>query len=355
MQYQNGLRWNRTMKFSATRPHLLVLWLVALALLLPAATNSMAADLPGSKDHPLIKRFGGSEIVGYDVKRFDEYELQTSTFQEYDTKTKRRKYVQPPLQLEGSVTRLWYLAAGDASAAELVGNYRNELTSQGFRILYESSKDPNFVNRSNFLSVFGSVNIKASCREYVFLAADKDKARVLSAIKEQPEGNVYVYVTAVEWAGDDPVYTAKKGAYAAVDIVEVKPMQQNMVVVKADQMAKDLSGEGRVALYGIFFDTDSAVIKAESKPTLEEIAKLLRQDTALMLHVVGHTDNVGGFEHNIELSKRRASSVKDALVNQYGIAADRLTPNGVAYLAPIAANTTEEGRAKNRRVELVPR
>jgi outer membrane protein OmpA-like peptidoglycan-associated protein len=131
-------------------------------------------------------------------------------------------------------------------------------------------------------------------------------------------------------------------------------MTQNMVTVSADEMATAISTSGRIALYGILFDTNKAEIKPESRPALEEIAKLLQKETAMKLHVVGHTDNVGGYDSNLGLSKRRAEAVVSALSKEFGIAADRLTANGVAYLAPVAVNTTEEGRAKNRRVELVP-
>src|SRR5512147_2618348 len=77
--------------------------------LLTASTNpSWAADLPGSKDHPLLKRFGGSEIVAYDSKRFVEYELQTSTFTSFDLEAHKRRYATPPLALGGALTRIWY-------------------------------------------------------------------------------------------------------------------------------------------------------------------------------------------------------------------------------------------------------
>jgi outer membrane protein OmpA-like peptidoglycan-associated protein len=128
-----------------------------------------------------------------------------------------------------------------------------------------------------------------------------------------------------------------------------------MVKVNAEEMSRAISLDGRVALYGIFFDTNKADIKPESKPALDEIAVLLKQEPALNLHVVGHTDNVGGYEYNLNLSKQRADAVVKILTEQYGVKADRLTSNGVAYLAPVAANSSEDGRAKNRRVELVPR
>jgi outer membrane protein OmpA-like peptidoglycan-associated protein len=314
-----------------------------------------AADLAGAKDHPLLKRFGGSEIVAYEIKRFDAFDLQTSTFKRYNLETKQREFAGPPLKVEGARTRIWYESAGDTSATELIRNYQNELKSKGFRILYDSTQDPNATMWVNFLAPFAEMNIKTNRSYYIFYAADPKSIRVTSAKLERPEGDVYVYLTAIEWPKDDAIYKAKRGAYVAVDILEVQAMAQNMVVVSADEMSKAIAASGRVALYGILFDSNKADIKPESKPALEEIAKLLKKESDLKLHVVGHTDNVGGYEFNLNLSKRRADAVVAALVKEYGIAANRLTANGVAYLSPIAVNTNEEGRAKNRRVELVPR
>lgn len=329
-------------------------WILAIILGLPGG-SAWAADLPGAKDHPLLKRFAGSEIVGYEVKRFDTYELQTSTFKRYNLETKKREFAEPPLKLEGSRTQTWYEAPGDTSATELIRNYQNELKAQGFQMLYDSTNDAAATNWINFLAPFAGSNIKTSRSYYAFYSADTNGIRTTSAKKARPEGDVYVFLTAVEWPKDEPVYKAKRGAYVAVDIVEVRPMTQSMVVVSADEISKSLAASGRVALYGIFFDTNKAEIKPESRPALAEIAKLLKNEPDLKLHVVGHTDNVGGYDFNIGLSKRRAEAVVAALAREYGLAAQRLTPNGVAYLAPVAVNTTEEGRAKNRRVELVPR
>lgn len=331
-----------------------VLWLVLIPGLLLPCLAVRAADLPGSRDHSLLKRFGGSEIVGYDMKRFDAYELQTSTFKRFDLDTKRREFAEPPLKLEGARTQIWYEAQGDASSTELIRNYQNELRAQGFQVLYDSTQDPNAVDWTGFLASFGDADIKTSRSKYVFRAADPKGIRVTSAKLERPQGDVYVYLTALEWGRDDATYKARRGAYMAVDVVEVRPMTQNMVVVSADEMSKTIASSGRVALYGIFFDTNKAEIKPESKAALDEIAKLLKQEPGLKLHVVGHTDNVGGYESNMALSKRRAEAVVATLAKEYGIAQHRLTPNGVAYLAPVATNTTDEGRAKNRRVELVP-
>ena len=108
-------------------------------------------------------------------------------------------------------------------------------------------------------------------------------------------------------------------------------------------MAKDISSTGHVALYGIYFDTDKADLKAESQPTMQEIATLLKQDTALRLYIVGHTDNVGSHEYNIGLSERRAAAVVKELTGKHAIAATRLKPAGVGMLSPIAPTTVKRG------------
>ena len=140
---------------------------------------------------------------------------------------------------------------------------------------------------------------------------------------------------------------------AIVDLVEAKAREQKMVTVQASDMEKAIAGTGRIALYGIYFDFNKADIKPESDPTLEQIAQLLKRSSGMKLLVVGHTDNVGTFPFNLELSQRRAAATVSALAARYGIAKDRLTPVGVSFASPVATNKTDDGRAKNRRVELV--
>ena len=118
-------------------------------------------------------------------------------------------------------------------------------------------------------------------------------------------------------------------------------------------MSGSINNTGRVAVYGIYFDTDKAEVKAGSEKALQEIVKMLQSDPGMKLYVVGHTDNVGAFDHNVRLSKDRAASVVGALTKQYGIAASRLIPYGDGPTAPVASNDSDSGRAKNRRVELV--
>lgn len=137
-----------------------------------------------------------------------------------------------------------------------------------------------------------------------------------------------------------------------VNIIEKETMKQD-VVADASSMAGSIKETGKVALYGIYFDSGKAVLKSESKAALTEISKLLKADPDLKLYVVGHTDNVGKFESNMRLSMERAIAVVNALITQYGINATRLTGCGDGPTAPVASNDKEEGKALNRRVELV--
>jgi OOP family OmpA-OmpF porin len=125
------------------------------------------------------------------------------------------------------------------------------------------------------------------------------------------------------------------------------------IVANADVLSNDLKTTGHSAVYGIYFDTGKSEIKPESEQAIGEIAKLLKSDTGLKVYVVGHTDNVGGLEANMKLSRDRADAVVQALVRDHGIIASRLNAYGDGPYAPVASNDTEEGRAKNRRVELV--
>lgn len=135
-------------------------------------------------------------------------------------------------------------------------------------------------------------------------------------------------------------------------IVEKKGMEQH-IVADAAVLGKDIRSSGHVAVYGINFDTGKSTIRPESAQAIGEIAKLLKSDGSLKIYVVGHTDNVGGVDNNIRLSKDRADAVIQELVRNHGISQTRLIGYGCGLFAPVAPNDTDEGRAKNRRVELV--
>jgi outer membrane protein OmpA-like peptidoglycan-associated protein len=137
-----------------------------------------------------------------------------------------------------------------------------------------------------------------------------------------------------------------------IQIIERQAMKQD-IVINAAELQQGLTATGHIAVYDILFDTGKSDIKPESDTILKEIANLMRLNPALKLHVVGHTDNVGDLGTNMKLSQARAAAVVAALTSKHGVAAHRLTAFGAGPYAPVASNKTDEGKAKNRRVELV--
>jgi len=165
------------------------------------------------------------------------------------------------------------------------------------------------------------------------------KEKVLYAKVEEEGQEVWIEVAALN-------------SLYRLTVVEREQMKQK-VTVDPDALFGDIATTGRAVVYGIYFDLDSANIKPESKPNLKAIADMLKINTSLRLYVVGHTDMTGGIDYNVGLSLERAESVVKALVNEYGIAAGRLTGKGVGPLCPVGSNKDESGRKLNRRVELV--
>jgi outer membrane protein OmpA-like peptidoglycan-associated protein len=130
-------------------------------------------------------------------------------------------------------------------------------------------------------------------------------------------------------------------------------MESGLITVNAATLANDINRTGHASVYGIYFDTGKADVKPQSDATLKEIAKLLQGQPQLKLYVVGHTDNQGALDPNMDLSRRRAEAVLTALTTKYAVPAIRLRAYGCGPYSPVASNDSENGRAKNRRVELV--
>ena len=173
-------------------------------------------------------------------------------------------------------------------------------------------------------------------------------------VYEFEDGGVY-YVTLKVVKNKTEAWVLIEGAgngMYKVNVIEKEMMNQE-VVANAESLAGSIKETGKAAVYGIYFDTGKSEIKPESEPAISEIVKMLKADPKLRLYVVGHTDNVGAFDYNIKLSQARAAAVVRSLVSKHGIEASRLTAFGDGPTAPVASNNSEEGRAKNRRVELV--
>lgn len=250
-------------------------------------------DKQGSKDHPLLTRMPDFHIIDYSEKDFDKHEFFVQNGKKVSVEG-HKYYIQYNIN-QGAK------GPGDL---KVVRNIQNALTKIGGKVLFEGERPYN------------------------------------STVKLE-KGGKETWVTVSAWP-----------TLYRLTIVEKEVMKQE-VEANAEAMGNDINTTGHVSIYGIYFDTGKAEIKPESDAAIAEIAKLLKNNNALKVYVVGHTDNAGSFDANMKLSKDRADAVTNSLVSKHGIASSRLKAYGVSSLNPIASNKTEEGKAKNRRVELV--
>lgn len=317
-----------------------------LALLLVAPEGlAQNADVPGSEDHPMVTRYEGSFIDGYQVKDFDQHVLPLGPAVWNDT---HERVPEKQAVLEGRITRILYRGPKDRSTLEILRNYQSALEAAGFETLFTCGSDCG----NNFVSLlYGPMAMRIDTSTSSKSAFDIPKdVQYLAARLVDDSRTVHVSVLT---AFDNGFYEKSKQPVTLLEIIESRAMDTGMVTVDAEAIGKGIDATGHMAIYGVLFDTDSAAIKSESAPVLAEIAKLLQSRPELNILVVGHTDNQGSYEYNIGLSSKRANSVVRYLVEQHGIGEARMRAAGVGFLAPVATNDTPDGRARNRRVELV--
>jgi OmpA-OmpF porin, OOP family len=315
-------------------------------LVVGAALCLPGADLAGSQDPPGMKRYEGSEIIGFRAPKFDEFLLPLGR----PTSLAPAVYAKSQ-KIDGLLSRYTYLAPEGRTPVELMRNYQLEFARLGLTTLYQKAQGESgwFGPTLNDIATedeIGQILAYNEAQERVLVGKSKDAKPVYYFVF------VTVYKDGVRPDRLEKSVTAGR-ALAEVIVVTPEKLEQKMVFVNAADMAQSLADSGRVALYGLYFDTDKDVLRADSEPTLAEIAKLLQAHPQMKLHVVGHTDNQGKSDYNLDLGRRRAASVVLALTSKYGIAASRLDSFGAGPYAPVASNETEDGRAKNRRVELV--
>jgi OmpA-OmpF porin, OOP family len=253
-------------------------------------------DCEGSKDIPLFSRMKGFYIDIYEENPFNKYEFAINS-------TKKEN-------IEGHYYYAQYRANDNVtppSGLQIVRNYTNAAKAIGGKQIF---------------------SFEDGGEENVIIKILKNNAEVWIHIGAWSNGTYFVYM------------------------VEKELMNQE-IVADASSLVNSLKETGKVAVYGIYFDTDKSTLKPESAPSLEQIAKMLKENSNIKVYVVGHTDNAGTFDHNVKLSKERADSVIKELTTKYSVAAIRLQAFGSGPTAPVASNSTEDGKAKNRRVELV--
>ncbi len=261
-----------------------------LFLLMTCITANAQQDVRGSSDHPLFpNRMPGYSISNYQQQGFSSYRFRT----------------RPPQAIEGKYTRIHYYLkdmSQHPGGLAIRRNYENAIKAAGGEVLYSD-----------------------------------DNVSVMKVVRNGVE----------VWA-EVQASTKVAGRIYFMHIIEREPMKQ---VITADAMASAIDKDGFIAL-DIHFATGKADILPESQPMIDEIVSLLKKRSAMRVGVEGHTDNTGNPASNKTLSEARAKSVVAALTAA-GISPSRLEPAGFGQERPIADNRTEEGRAKNRRVEIV--
>ena len=333
----------------------------------PRYAKELAANAPGSGDQ-LLPRYAGSFILAQTKKDFDEIVLPLGKTigAGYASEPDKKLRFEKVTTVEGRLTRTLYVIPEGRSVLEVVRNYTSELEGKGATTLFQCSKaecGEEFYKLQAFaraLKPEGAAYsrerraLAANALEYVDPQADQ--RLWVGNWKREGGSDVFVSIYAATQTGGSmgDISTALKGrVLALVEVLETKAMQQNLAFVSAEQIGGALGKDGRVALYGILFDFDKAELKPESDKQLVEMANLLKANAGLKVFIVGHTDNKGTLAYNVDLSQRRAEAVARALAVRYGIAADRMVARGVGALSPLAPNDSEDGQAKNRRVELV--
>ena len=274
--------------------------LLVLVAVLTVPLAFAQTDAEGSKDYPGISRMPNTFLQTYNHLQFDAFKFTVATVHnqyQYQSIEGERYFIRYKVKEGGQTT----------SPLQEIHNYENAAKAAGGQVVWE------LMNGTNG----GEATLRL----------------------HKGTSEVWIYVNA---------YTSQY----ELNIVEKQAMAQE-VTVDAAAMASSIADSGSVAIYGIYFDTAKSDLKPESEPAVDEIAKLLTTNPTLKVYIVGHTDMVGDAAGNVKLSQARAQSVINALVTKHGIAAARLIAFGNGPYAPVASNKTDDGKAKNRRVELV--
>jgi OmpA-OmpF porin, OOP family len=303
-----------------------------------------AQDVPGAPPMPLVARYQGSRLVAFKTDSFASVILPGAYARNGG------KWVQSQT-VEGKHERFVFLAPKGRTALEVQRNYEATLASAGgVKVLACDADQP----CSNDASALQSDDTS--------WLSDGDMHTKVSEAFESINGSGKLYHALYKitknsnttWVSVLSVEGSRAGTGTVLEFIEPKPLEGGKVALaNADAITNQLKTEGRMAIYGVNFDTGKADMRADSNPQLVEMAKVLKTQPALKVLIVGHTDNQGDFSSNLVLSQKRADAIVATLSRDYGIPANRMRAFGDANAAPVMSNATEDGRARNRRVELV--
>ena len=303
------------------------------SILFASATGFAIAqeDVPNSKDHELLSRYEGAWINKYIHKEFDELTYPTSSALVDNNKLK------DPKTAAGEITMIEYDVPDGVTATQIFLTYQTQLTKAGFKTVFSCRNQECGNMPGHYLRTY--VEGKSSQIGNSMIAS---KGSVLVASGTY-EDNLYTVVLTVGDYNQDTRYI--------LEIVKSEQLDTDKVDVAT--VSDQLETDGKFAFYGILFELNSATLQAESAEALQVMADYLKANPSQKVLIVGHTDNTGELEHNMTLSQKRSAQVAAELALKYGVESTQMTAVGVGMSSPVATNKSEEGRALNRRVELV--
>jgi len=302
-------------------PFWLIIW--AFLLIIPGASSALELVLPGN-----------SSLSGEVLRNPDSYQLPIGPYKDGDL---------PVREVEGRVMqRAWRVETQEMTTLQMIRPLREQLEKAGFQIMFECGglACGGFDFRFN-TKVMPAPSMYVDLFDFRYLAAEMQGREFVSVIVSHGGAAGYVQV----------IHVAPESAPAPN--IDIAPPPDAAEFVVDQTLAQTLQTSGHVILQDLVFNTGAASLSAGRYQTLEALAAFLQADKTRMIALVGHTDAVGALEKNIALSKRRAASVLERLVVEYGVPRAQLEAEGMGYLAPIAPNLTEAGREANRRVEAV--
>ncbi|PHR69745.1 MAG: hypothetical protein COA67_10115 [Lutibacter sp.] len=320
--------------------------------------KTICPDVEGAIDHPILEKYKNSCIVAYNETKFNAVTFPIS-------KLTSREGAQEEITEEGKTINLLYGIENTerATVLEVQKNYEQALKNGNFEILYSAfgrKKIGGSYKLQNVYETFGESDVLS---EYQYIKpksyfrfsmsshnsnVDTDDAYFVA--KGKREGKIYtialfIHYNRSSWEG------LKNNIFILAQIVEQEDMETGQV--SAASIEEKIKNEGKEVFHNILFDFGSDKLTSESYAVIETLAEYLKGNPTQKYYIVGHTDNVGSLTTNQTLSEKRAQSVLNALTTKYDVSTSQISAHGVGQLSPLSINTTEEGRALNRRVEIV--
>lgn len=288
-------------------------------------------------DFGIISIYEGSRVIYDDHAGFEELPLLVS-----DDSVRT---------FEGIIRRQWCQAPDSRSPLEVIRNYEQAINAMGGELLFITSDPQSVEVEDKKLSEMFKVHRRGrglATHVFSYSHFPGEMSEFLTARIEAPDATYYLTI-----ASGRGHWAANQDNSTFFEIVTMRVESIELGMITLDALRDGIAAYGKAPVYNIHFETGSAKVSPESAEALKVISEFMKQNPSMKFLVVGHTDNVGGYDMNFELSYARANAVVVKLIDEYGIERTQVKPVGIGPASPVFSNSTEEGKARNRRVEIV--